>query len=86
MWTQWVKLRGGTDLETNMETYALPYVKQIASGNLMYDAGHPKPVLCDSLEGWGGEHAGRRVQERGHTFPYGRFMLIYGRGHHNIVK
>ena len=21
----------------------------------MYEAGHPKPVLCDSLEGWGGE-------------------------------
>ena len=39
LWTQWVKLRGGTDLETNMETYALPYVKQIASGNLLYDVG-----------------------------------------------
>ena len=21
----------------------------------MYDAGSPKPVLCDKLEGWGGE-------------------------------
>ena len=24
----------------------------------MYDAGHPKPVLCDNLEGWGGEEVG----------------------------
>ena len=27
----------------------------------MYDAGHPKLVLCDSLKGWGGEAGGRRV-------------------------
>ena len=39
LWTQWVELRGGTDLETNMETHTLPYVKQIASGNLLYDVG-----------------------------------------------
>ena len=25
---------------------------------LMYEAGHPKPVLCDKLEGWGGERSG----------------------------
>ena len=25
--------------ESNFETYKLPYVKQIASGNLLYDAG-----------------------------------------------
>ena len=37
--------------ENNPETYSLSYVKQIASGSLMCDAGHPKPVLCDSLEG-----------------------------------
>ena len=24
----------------------------------MCEAGHPKPVLCDSLEGWGGEGRG----------------------------
>ena len=34
-----MELRGGTDLETNMETHTLPYVKQIASGNLLYDVG-----------------------------------------------
>ena len=25
----------------------------------MYDAGNPKQVLCDNLEGWGGEGGGR---------------------------
>ena len=29
----------GTNLESNIETYILPHVNQIASGNLLYDAG-----------------------------------------------
>ena len=29
----------------------------------MYDAGNPKPMLCDNLEGWGGEGDRRGVQE-----------------------
>ena len=37
-----------------METYTLPYLKQIASGNLLCDT-----VLCDNLEEWGGG-SGRR--------------------------
>ena len=31
----------------------------------MCDAGHPKPMLCDSLEGWGEEGRGRGIQEGG---------------------
>ena len=31
--------------------HALPYVKQITCGNLLYDAGNPKVMLCDNLEG-----------------------------------
>ena len=46
---------GGMDWKSNTETYTLQYVKQIASGNLVYDTGNPKPVLCDNLEGWEGE-------------------------------
>ena len=38
-----------------METYTLPYVKQIANGNFLYDPRNPKPGLCDSLEGRDGE-------------------------------
>ena len=41
--------------ENSIETYTLPYVNQITSVSLMHDAGHPKLVLCDKLEGWGGE-------------------------------
>ena len=49
----------------------------------MYHAGHPKPALCDNLEGEGG----RGVSGWGrHIYTYGQFMLIYGKNHHNIVK
>ena len=47
----------------------------------MYDEGNPKLVLCDNLEGCGGEGGGRGDQEGGDT--YGRFM--YGKKHHSIV-
>ena len=33
-----------------MEAYTLPYVKQIANGNLMCDTGSSNLVLCDNLE------------------------------------
>jgi len=33
--------------------------------NLLYDAGNPKFVLFDNLEGWNGEGRGREVQEAG---------------------
>ena len=45
----------------------LPYVKQIASGSLMYDTRNPKMVLCDNLEGWSREVVGKGVQEGGDT-------------------
>ena len=41
--------------------YTSPYVKQTASGSVVRDAGHPKPVLCDNLEGHGGEGGGKEV-------------------------
>ena len=55
--------------ENNPETYSLSYVKQIASGSLMCDAGHPKPVLCDDLEEWGEEG-----DEKGNFHKMGIFM------------
>ena len=33
----------------------------------MHEAGHPKPVLWDNPEGWGGEGDWGRVQDRGAT-------------------
>ena len=51
---------GGLIWENSTETYTLPDVKQITSANLMCDAGHPKPVLCDSLmDGRGGRRVFR---------------------------
>ena len=35
---------GGMIWENSIETQTLSYVKQIASGSLMYAAGDPKPV------------------------------------------
>jgi len=39
---------------------ALTYVKWIAGGNLLYDPGNPKLVLCDNIEEGNGE-GGERV-------------------------
>ena len=33
----------------------------------MCDAENAKPVLCDSLEGWGGQGGRKGFQERGDT-------------------
>ena len=41
---------GGTNGESSMETYTLPHVTQIASGNLLYDSGSANLVLCDNAE------------------------------------
>ena len=41
---------GGMIWENSIEAYALPYVKQIASGSLTYDLLNPKLVLGDNLE------------------------------------
>ena len=42
-------------LVRSTESYILPFVKQVASGNLLYEAGNPNLVLCDNLEEWDGE-------------------------------
>ena len=52
-----------------METNTLSYVKQIASGNLLYDAGSSNQVPCDNLEGWDGEEVGVRFKREGTHIP-----------------
>ena len=42
-----------------------PYVKRIASQNLLCDAGSSTLALCDSLEGWDAVGGGREGQEGG---------------------
>ena len=57
---------GGMNFKSSMETYTLPYVKYIFSGNLLYAAGSSNLVLCDDLEGKGWEvEDGMKVQEGG---------------------
>ena len=58
-----------------METYTLPYIEYIASGNLLYNAGNSNPVLCGNREGWDGMGGGREVQEGG---AYAYLWLIHG--------
>ena len=58
----------------------------MASASLMHEAGHPKSVIWDNPEGWGGEGDGRGVQDGGYMYTCGWFMLMYGKNHHNIVK
>ena len=42
-----------------------------------------KLVLCDNLEGGGRREVGGG---RRHMYAYGRFVLMYGKNHYNIIK
>jgi len=43
-------------------------------------------VHWDDPGGWDGEGDGRGVQDGGHMCTRGRFMSVYGKTHHNIIK
>ena len=48
----------------------LPYIKQIANGNLLYDSGNS--VFCVNLEGWGWGGRWEGVSKgRGYMYTYG---------------
>ena len=51
----------------------------MTSPSLMHEAGHSKPVLWDNPGGWEGEGGGKGVQDGGHMYTRGWFMLLYGR-------
>ena len=51
--------------ENSTETCTLPHVKQMTSASSMHEAGDPKPVLWDNLEGWGVEGGARGLQDGG---------------------
>ena len=61
---QWGKERAREELRVAWK-HVPPYVKQIASQNLLCDAGSSTLVLCDNLEGWDAVGGGREVQEGG---------------------
>ena len=49
--------------ENSMETYTLPYVKQMASASCMHEAEDPKSVLWDNPDEQSGERGGMGVQD-----------------------
>ena len=77
---------GGMIWKNSFETCILPYVKQIASPGLMHETWHSGPVHWDNPEGWDEEGRGRGVQDGGHVYTRGWFVLMYGKSHYNIVK
>ena len=50
-------------ISTSIETYILPYVKEITSGNSWHGAGCSSLVLWDHLEGWGGLGSEKQVRD-----------------------
>ena len=68
-WSLGEEEEGGTEGETNMETYTLPYFKQIASGNLLYDSGSSN--LCSVTTqrgGMGWELGGKFTSEGSYVY------------------
>ena len=49
----------GETVETVSDFILVGWKITADSGNLLYDVGNPKLVLCDKLEGWDGEGGGR---------------------------
>ena len=78
--------KGGMIWENKIETCILSYVKQIASPGSMHETACLGLVHWDDPEGWDGEGAGRRVQDRQHMYTHGWFMSMYGKNHYNIVN
>ena len=62
---------GGIIWENSIETYILPYVKQITSPSSMHETVHSKSVHWDNPEGWDGEGGGKGVQDVGHMYTCG---------------
>ena len=67
------KGEGGMIWENSIETYILPYVKQMTSPSSMHETGHSKLVHWDNPEVRDGEGGGREVWEGTHVHPW----LIY---------
>ena len=77
---------GGMIWENSTEIYTLPYAKQTANGNLMYDTGTQSWCSVTTWRDEVGKEVGGCLKGRGQMYTYDWFMLMYGKIHHNIVK
>ena len=60
---------GATNLDSSMKNYKLPYVKQIATENVLYNTRSSNQVLCDNLRRGGWDEVGGRFKRQG-TYIY----------------
>ena len=51
--------------ESTINLNTLSYVKQVAGGNLLNDAGSSQPVFCDNLQGQDGWEVGGGFKREG---------------------
>ena len=58
----------------------------MTSPSSMHETQHSKLMHWDNPEEWDGEGGGRAVWNGGHMYIRGRFMPMYGKKYHNIVK
>ena len=72
--------------ENVIETCIIAYVKRIASPGSMHDTRYSGLVHWDDPEGWDGEEGGSGVQDGEHMYTRDRFMSMYSKNHHDIVK
>ena len=65
----WEEGEEGTKGESSTEIHALPYAKQIANGNLLYDSGNPNQGSVTTQRGGKGWDVGVRFQREA-TYVY----------------
>ena len=83
-WTQWDLGRERVRCMERVQKLTIPYVKQIASGNLLLR--ELKQGLCiNPGGGWGRRWEGG-LGGREHGYTYGLFLLMFDRKQPNSVK
>ena len=65
--------------EGGIETCILSCKRRIASLGSIQDTGCLGLVHWDDPDRWYGKGGGRRVQDWGHVYTHGGFMLMYGK-------
>ena len=73
-------------IESSIEIYKPPCVKEITSEKLLYKTGSLTWCSVTIWRGGMGLKMGERFKRRGHTYTYGWLTSMYSRKQHNIVK